>query len=426
MPKYFLAGTGEKMQYLVHEFNDNTIRFVLKYPGLLSAEALCRAAGMLAGSVDVLHASFQPGNLGALWHVNSEYGESSYFEHVMVADDPAEEAIRLSVNPVDSSAKTQLRCTLVQGENECAVVLALSHLCVDGSDGKYLLMKLAEAYELAVQGSQEKLQVKNGSRATEQVYRGLDAKEYLSLFKDPRTGVKSEFPYPSQEEGQPRAVWQTIPAEQMAAARTRAKRLGASVNDLILAACYHAYAGVEGVDAHAPMSIMSMMDLRRHCKNSESEGLSNLSGSLPTLLREGIGASFEETLNIIAAQTEMAKEDPLAGLQGMPLLHGAARRLPLGLLVAVAGRLYGSMAVGLTNLGNLSGETLLMGGLRPVRGWFGGPLKKKNGMQVSVASFDGECALCIYGCYTETDAQVLQQMLDRMAQIVCDYAMGHA
>ena len=422
MPKFFLAGTGEKMQYLVHEFNDNTIRFVLKYPGLLSSETLCRAAGMLAGSVDVLHASFQPGRLGALWQVNREYDEESYFQHVKTADDPVEEALRLSTMPVVSAGQTQMRVTLVQDEQDSVVVLAVNHLCVDGSDGKYLLEKLVQAYELASQGSEEPLQVKNGSRAAEQIYRELNAKEYFSLFKDPRTGVKSVFPYPTEEDGEPKAVWRRVCAGQMASARIRAKQCGATVNDLILAACYHAYAGVEGVDEHAPMSIMSMMDLRRHCKGSESEGLSNLSGSLPTVLEEGICASFEETLKVIASQTEKAKEDPLAGMQGMPLLHGAARRLPLGLLLAVAGKLYGSMAVGLTNLGNIKCETLCMGGFIPVEGWFGGPVKKKNGMQVSVASFDGACTMCVYGCYTDEDAKVLESMLERMVQILCDYA----
>ncbi len=30
LPNYLSAGSGEKVQYLVHNFNDNTIRFVLE------------------------------------------------------------------------------------------------------------------------------------------------------------------------------------------------------------------------------------------------------------------------------------------------------------------------------------------------------------------------------------------------------------
>lgn len=43
MSRCFSAGTGEKMQYLAHRFNDHTIRFVLRYPGRIDAERLGRA-----------------------------------------------------------------------------------------------------------------------------------------------------------------------------------------------------------------------------------------------------------------------------------------------------------------------------------------------------------------------------------------------
>ena len=76
----------------------------------------------------------------------------------------------------------------------------------------------------------------------------------------------------------------TIPADVMAAARRRAKAAGATVNDLLLTALYEAYAAMPGVDADAPMSVMSMIDLRRHCSDGESEGLGNMSGTFPTKL----------------------------------------------------------------------------------------------------------------------------------------------
>ena len=49
-----------------------------------------------------------------------------------------------------------------------------------------------------------------------------------------------------------------------------------------------------------------------------------------------------------------------------------------------------------------------LGGLIPNGCLFGGPLKKKPGMQVSVMSFDGECVLAVVGVYTKEDAALLQ------------------
>lgn len=52
------AGVGERMQYITHRYNDTTLRFILKYPGVLDSNTLCAAAQSVIGSVDVLHASF--------------------------------------------------------------------------------------------------------------------------------------------------------------------------------------------------------------------------------------------------------------------------------------------------------------------------------------------------------------------------------
>lgn len=421
--KIRLAGAGEKTQYIVHEFNDNTIRFVLRYPGIVDADILCAAVKAVVGSVDILHASFGTDSIGAYWHVNEEYEESSYFQFVETEGAPYATACSLALLPIEPEGKAQLRCCLVQSPTDSAVMLSISHLCVDGGDGKYLLGKLAEAYNLILEkGTAEELTVKNGSRAAEQVYENVSSKEMLSLMKNPITEVKSAFPYPTQKPGRARLVKAEIPQETMSLARKRAKAVGATANDILLTACYRAYAQLPGIDAKGPMSVMSMMDLRRHCKNGESEGLCNMSGSLPTVLREGIQGSFSDTLAEIARQTSEAKENPLAGLEGMPLVHGVSKALPMGLLLLVAKRIYGSFSIGLTNLGNISCELLRLGDIMPTGGMFGGPLKKKPAMQVSAASFDGTATICVVGRYTESDGKLLQLMLDGMAMEIKNYA----
>ena len=296
-------------------------------------------------------------------------------------------------------------------------------MCVDGGDGKYLLNKLAESYNLILStGSANALEIKNGNRAPEQIYEGLGPKEIASLLKMPGSGVKSEFHFPNDDPGRKNMVLTTISAYIMADARRKAKTAGATANDLLLTALYRAYAAMPEVEGTAPMSIMSMMDLRRHCDDGESDGLGNMSGTFPTKLMEGVRGGFSDTLAQVAEQTRQMKEDPLAGMDSMPLIHGAVRTMPMKLLLFVAGKIYGSFSLGLTNLGNIACDTLAMGDLTPNEGMFGGPLKKKPGMQVSAASFDGACSLCIVGQYTAEDAAVLQNLLDNMAAQITAYA----
>ncbi len=425
LPKIIKAGGGERGQYILREFNDNTVRFVLNYPGIVDVDILRRATRAVVESVDVLHGTFFTEGISAHWKLNENMDESNYFLHVRTAGDPAVTANSLSLLPVYSEDKVQIHCTLVQSEEASCVVVRMSHLVVDGGDGKYLLAKLAEAYNLIAEtGSAHTLEVKNGSRAPEKVYDTVSREDMKKLQKSSpsSTDVRSFFPYPNEEPGRNRLLLARIPADVMNAARKKAKGLGASVNDMMMAAAYHAYGRLPGVDPSQPMSINSTMDLRRHCVHGESEGLCNMSGSFMTLLEKGVSQPFAETLADIARQTTLVKENPLAGLEGMPIVHSLARNMPIGILLELMGRIYGTAPVGVTNLGNLKCADFALGGIAPTGGLFGGPLKKKPGMQISVISFDGECVLAVAVQCTDEDVAVLQSTLDAMVLEITDYA----
>lgn len=425
LPKIIKAGGGERGQFILREFNDNTVRFVLNYPGIVDVKILRKAVKAVVESVDVLHGTFFTEGIGAHWKLNENVDESNYFLYVQTDGDPAPTANSLSLMPVYSEDKVQIHCTLVQSENASCVVVRMSHLVVDGGDGKYLLGKLAEAYNLIAEtGNADALQIKNGSRAPEKVYDKVSKEDMKKLQKSSPSSsdVRSFYPYPTEEPGRNRLVLAKLPGDVMNAARKKAKSVGASVNDMMIAATYHAYAKMEDIDAAAPMCMNSTMDLRRHCVDGESEGLCNMSGSFMTLLEKGVQQSFSETLAIVAEQTTKVKENPLAGLEGMPIVHALARNVPIGLLLEIMGKVYGTAPVGITNLGNLKCADFALGGIVPNGGIFGGPLKKKPGMQTSVISFDGECVLTVAAQCTDADAVVLQQTLNDMAAEITAYA----
>ena len=431
------AGTGEKIQYLVHDFNDNTIRFILHYPGRPDSAVLSLAVKAVIDDVEVLHSSFGTGPVHAFWKMNREYEEREYFQVIETEDPLMKKACEIAALPILPEDHVQIRCHLVMkkennreigrvqtGEDgESALVVNISHLCVDGSDGKYLLAKIAEAYRMICEsGTADMLCIKDGSRAAEQVYEQLSKKEYLSLMHNPIPGVKSVFPYPNENPGFREILYHVISSKLMSRAKEKASTVGATVNDVLLTACYHAYASLPGNRRDMAMSIMSMMDLRKHCVAGDSKGLCNITGSLPTVLPEGIGDSFGETLADIAKQTREQKEDPLAGLEGMPLLHGITKAFPMSVLKIAAKHVYGSMAVGLTNLGALHAQEFALGNLKPDMAVFGGPLKKKPAMQVSAISLGGSCVLSVAGEMTEEDATLVSHMLIRMQEELMQFA----
>lgn len=106
-------------------------------------------------------------------------------------------ACGLAVQPVGHKDKCQFQVTLVNGSETCAVLIRISHLVVDGGDGKYLLNKLAEAYQIEEENRDiGELVVKDGSRSAMNAYKDLGLREMKSLFKMPFSGVKTIYPFP--------------------------------------------------------------------------------------------------------------------------------------------------------------------------------------------------------------------------------------
>jgi len=419
---YVPAGVGERMQYLTHKYNDTTIRFLLRYPGHPNPELLCAATEAVIRSVDILHASYVPKSRGSHWRVSEKFDCADYFALAHCDGNPMKPAQCIALQPIFHNSPCQMHVTLVQGDDCSAVVVRISHLVVDGSDGKYLLNKLAESYQLLREtGTADNLFVKDGNRSATNAYQDLTGKELLSLVKPPFHGVKTNYPFSNdQAHGPLRMLRRTIPAETLGKARARAKEQNATINDLLLTACYRAYA--MQMKHTGPMSVSAMMDLRHHCKDGTSEGLSNMSGGLSTSLDIDPARPFAADLQIIATQTRAAKADPLSGLDGMPVLHAATKIFPLWLLLQAADFAYSALSLSLTNLGNISCDTLRLDDMKPVEGVFGGPLKRKPSVQVGAASFDGTAELTILGDFTAEDLPSVQMFLDAMAAEVATYA----
>lgn len=414
MLKLLHAGAGERMQHLSHKYNDTTIRFILRYPGILNPDTLCAATRAVIDEVDILHASFVANSHNCHWRVNTKYQAADYFSLAQCEGNPMKAAESFALRAVEYKDKCQMQVTLVQGNDACAVVVRISHLVVDGSDGKYLLNKLAEGYRmLEDNGVPRKLEVKNGARSAMGVYNELGIRELSTLMKMPSGGTKTDYPFAdAASHGPLRMLRCTIPADVLGQAGLKAKMAGATVNDLLLTACYCSYAKTTGREG--AMSVTGMMDLRQHCKGGISEGLSNMSGSLSTTLEYVKGSTFSHNLVAIARQTSEKKSNPLAGLEGMPLIHTATKTVPMWILLQAAAVVYSNMSLSLTNLGNISCDRLIMGGLKPDEGVFGGPLKRKPSVQVCVASFDGTAELTVLGDFVSEDLEALQSFLDGM------------
>ena len=405
---------GDQTQYLAREYNDNTMRFIIKYPGKLNADLLNKAIKILVQRVEILHSSFQANAFGTKWIVNKTYSEEKLVIVKNIEEDVWEAAKTASLQAIDYTEETQLQCILFQNEAESVLVLLVGHMCCDGRDAVYLMKKLIELYnQLLVGESTEQVKIKSGSRSIEQCYDGDNEMlgfDMDKIKKEKSAEVKSSYRFLDDGEGEACLVMRRLSSDAIAKCRKLVEH--ATVNDVILSAYYRTYVKQMKLSNDTPVGIASMMDLRRYITGGDSAGVTNLSGPISTSLACGIGDSFKHTLSTVVEQMNTLKNDNKAGMDFTLAIRKCYKIIPFPIIVAAGKKIYSNMSIGLTNIGNLKSEDLKMGEATPEDFCFAGPLKKKPALQISASGLDGEVRLCIASECTMEDKKQLEELLE--------------
>lgn len=211
------AEVGDQTQYLTRKFNDSTIRFILKYPGLLDGHLLSKAARILVQRLAILHSSFHADLLGTCWITRKDYETDSLTVIEEIQGDVMDAAKEAALHSIDYAGETQIRCYLFQNGSESALVFLVGHMCADGRDAAYLLKKLAEIYNALLAGnSGQEVALKSGSRSVKQCRRE-DLEIFRHEFHKAQSGhretIKSEWHFATEDEGAPCLVECLIPKE---------------------------------------------------------------------------------------------------------------------------------------------------------------------------------------------------------------------
>ncbi len=404
---------GDQTQYLAHEINDNTIRFILKYPCAINGELLSRAVRLLVSRVDLLHSSFKAGILGTKWVINQTYETDTLTSISEISGDVLETAKQAALHSITYSGTTQIRCYLFRNGSESALAFLVGHMCADGRDAAYLLNKLIELYNALSAGETgENVILKSGSRSVQQCY--SDDPQMLSFDVDKimskkSNEIKSAYRFCTEDPGIPRMAECTISKESIVKCQKLVK--DSTVNDVVLTAYYRAYIRQMHLSDNTPVGIASMMDLRKYIPEKNSAGIANLSGPISTNLPSGIGIDFAHTLSEVTQQTLALKKDKKAGLDSVLAIQKIYRTVPFPLIIYFGEKIYSNMSIGMTNLGNIKSENIKIENFSADKLIFAGPLKKKPALQLSVSGLDGTICLSIVSQCTQQEQMQLEDLL---------------
>jgi NRPS condensation-like uncharacterized protein len=102
-------------------------------------------------------------------------------------------------------------------------------------------------------------------------------------------------------------VSRTVPAERVAEIAAFGKARGATINDVMLAACFRALAAAGRWDGESQLRMVTTVSNRRYLPGGRGEAITNLCGMEYPCLGTDLGRDFEETLERVVALTSARK-----------------------------------------------------------------------------------------------------------------------
>lgn len=423
MSKIIKAEMWDKMQYLFRNYYDRMVHAVLHFDNLIDPEILKNVIVIMAEKAPVLHSSFHENPVNPYWSVE-KYTVDDILT-VADSDDPYKDSYDFLCQSIPVTSNVQFKILLLNKDGRSTLAMIVNHMCFDGGDFKYFLKKLAKNYNAMLSG-ENPTDLKSGTRSAEQVYTKLNASDKKiakGLYKN-ISDVKDKhvFPLtPASDDDRTMINVRKIERPVFTEMKNTGKRLGVTVNDVMLAAYVRSLYEIIGMRDDETLSIPCMVDLRRHIEGGENAGgLANHTGFMLCTVH-GKGETINDTLINVMRSTKSSKRDKFMGLYSLPLLKLAYTILPFSISEFAIKIGYNNPLIGMSNIGLLSEELLTFGNAKPVDGFMTGAVKYKPFMQLAMTTLNDELTMTIAIKGNEADKEKVEVFFDLIERNIEDF-----
>nr|MDE6752922.1 hypothetical protein [Eubacterium sp.] len=402
MERKLNAELWDKMHYLFRDFNDRMVHVELRYDFEINIDALKTVLICFLEKAPVLHSSFTDNRIHPYWTV-----KDYKIDDVLTVKEVSEAELDLEINNfliqyIPPDADIQMKVAVFNHNGKSVLCVVENHMCMDGGDLKYFMKALCKNYNDYIESGISPIDLRTGTRSYESVYEDFSTGEKRlakNLYKNVNSKDDHGFPFtPNSIRDKSFIAKRKIPASKFDEIRFAGKKHGATINDMLLTAYFYALYELAGFDSREGISISCAVDLRRHLKSSEGQGVTNHTAWMQCRVPER-GANIFETLNFVVQSSNQFKEDKFIGLHGLPLLSFGYRILPLAASEEVIKIGYANPLLAMSNIGILEVDKLALEGHEPVDGFMSGAVKYKPYALLSVTSVRKELTLsmCVRG-----------------------------
>ena len=421
--KIYKAEMWDKMQYLFRAYYNRTMHAAYYYDGTIDEVALAQVYEAVIKEIPVLHSTYHNNFIKPYWTLNETFSASDFFT-LIETDDPEKELDDFMGYTVPADGKVQMRACIIRSNGKDILATVVNHMCFDGSDMRSLNMKVVETYNKYKETGVIAPEIKKGTRCADQVYYELspeDQKIAKGLYKNIST-VENKVTFPfAQDDGSEkcRLVREKLCRDDFLAMKAKGKSMGATINDVLLAAYFRAL--YNHVGRKETITVPCMYDLRRYT-GGKSLGLTNMIGFMPCTISPDVGATMADTIKKIQEALKGAKEDKFTGLYSLPLLKLAYAIFP-HFISEIAIRMgYTNPYIGMSNIGIINPSEFGFNGLTLVDAFYSGAIKYKPYMQLALTTFQNEITFSVGIRGNDEDAKIFHVFIKDVIQEIKDFA----
>jgi len=360
---------------------------VVALGGRLDEVRLGRAVRLLLDAEPVLGCRFDADTVPPVWR-RLETLDAMPLLTVVESAEPEAEAASFIAELFDQRLDPQVLAALLRGPSGDVLALKMEHAAVDGGALKEALYLLSDIYRKLGEAPEWEPEPNLAGLRHPIAEAGI-LEKLRSL--TPGSGLvpgKSDWNVPSVDRSGPADyVSASVEPKVLQSAATLGKGVGATVNDIILAAFYRTLHRVLRATPGSSTPISVSCELRKHLPAGTKTGLGNFSSVLQVTVPPVAGEGFDGTLARVVEATQEWKRDGAGRSMSvsMPMVHRVLRNRGLGFfrkMVAKATEAAGDQQGGyptLTNIGIIDERVLDFGAdVRVDDAWLLGPVARRS------------------------------------------------
>lgn len=400
----------DKVNLMCRNYMDRMARFEVDYDFIIDEVAFKNTAICCLECAPFMHSKVINSPLSPYWKVCDYHIDRMVtFKKV---EDVEKARMEFFSKEIPLSSNIQMNIGVFINNSKSYVCFIWNHMCFDGGGYKAFWSDFCKNYSDYVLYGISPVNFSSGSRKYTEIYKDMDndfAKKAKKQFANISPKDKHILPFEAlKKEDSVIIVHREVSAEKFSKAADYAKSVGATVNDIIVAAYIDAFGKVSGMNENESINVSCATDLRRHLKDTKSIGYTN-HVSFAHCYLEHKGSDFKDTLNKVSLKTKEIKKDPYMGLHGLPLLNIAYKSMVYLQAETVVKLFYNNPTLSVSNVGKIDTVAFSLANNPPFSAFVAGAAKNKPCAVMTALTINGrlKASMCLRG--NEKDKELLER-----------------